>query len=53
MISLGGVLAAAADLRQPFPEISDNTKSREFARVIASWKRLRVAPRPVTEGDAA
>ena len=35
-----GEFAAAVDLRQRFPGITDNAQARQCARTIASWKPL-------------
>ena len=40
----GGELAAAAELRQRFPGITDNAKAQECARTIAGWQPLPVKP---------
>ena len=40
-----GEFAAALELRQRFPGITDNAQARECARTIASWKPP--PPRPV------
>jgi hypothetical protein len=42
----GGELSAAIELRRLFPGITDNTKARECARIIAGWTPL---PAPVTK----
>ena len=39
-----GELAAAVELRQRFPGITDNAQARECARTIASWKPLPLRP---------
>jgi hypothetical protein len=41
-----GELAAAIELRQRFPIITDNAKARDCARIIAGWQPLPVVPRP-------
>ena len=35
-----GEFAAAVELRQQFPGITDNAQARECARTIAGWKPL-------------
>jgi hypothetical protein len=35
-----GEFAAAVELRQRFPGITDNAQARECARTIAGWKPL-------------
>ena len=35
-----GEFAAASELRQRFPGITDNAQARECARAIAGWKPL-------------
>jgi hypothetical protein len=40
-----GEFAAAVELRQRFPGITDNTQARECARTIAGWKPLRPVKR--------
>ena len=35
-----GEFAAAVELRQRFPGITDNAQARECARTIAGWKSL-------------
>ena len=35
-----GEFAAAVELRQRFPGITDNAQARECARIIAGWKPL-------------
>jgi hypothetical protein len=42
-----GELSAAVELRRLFPGITDNARAREWARAIAGWKPLPMAPRPV------
>ena len=39
-----GEFAAAVELRQRFPGITDNAHARECARTIASWKPLPLRP---------
>ena len=39
-----GEFAAAIELRQRFPGITDNTEARECARIIAGWKPLPLRP---------
>jgi hypothetical protein len=36
-----GEFAAAVELRQRFPGITDNAQARECARTIAGWRPLR------------
>ena len=43
-----GEFAAAIELRQRLPGITDNAQAAECARTIASWKPL--PPRPVKRG---
>jgi hypothetical protein len=38
----GGELSAAVELRRIFPGITDMTKARECARIIAGWKPIVV-----------
>jgi hypothetical protein len=38
--SSGANFAAAVELRQRFPGITDNQQARECARTIAGWKPL-------------
>jgi hypothetical protein len=40
-----GEFAAAVELRQRFPGITDNAQVREWARTIAGWKPLRPVKR--------
>jgi hypothetical protein len=40
-----GEFAAAIELRQRFPGITDNVQARECARTIAGWKPLRPVKR--------
>ena len=40
-----GEFAAAVELRQRFPGITDNAQAREWARTIAGWKPLRPVKR--------
>jgi hypothetical protein len=45
-----GEFAAAVELRQRFPGITDNAQAREWARTIAGWKLQRPAkqlPKPL------
>ena len=44
-----GEFAAALELRQRFPGITDNAQARECARTIAGWKPL---PLRGSEADA-
>ena len=39
-----GEFAAAIELRQRFPGVTDNTQARECARTIAGWKPLPLRP---------
>jgi hypothetical protein len=39
-----GKFAAAIELRQRFPGITDNAEARECARTIAGWKPLPLRP---------
>ena len=39
-----GEFAAAVELRQRFPGITDNAQARECARTIAGWKSLPLRP---------
>jgi hypothetical protein len=39
-----GEFAAAVELRQRFPGITDNAQARECARTIAGWKPLPLRP---------
>jgi hypothetical protein len=39
-----GEFAAAIELRQRFPGITDNTQARQCARIIAGWKSLPLRP---------
>ena len=39
-----GEFAAALELRQRFPGITDNAQARECARTIAGWKPLPLRP---------
>jgi hypothetical protein len=39
-----GEMLAAIEVRRRFPEITDNAKVREFARIIAGWTRREAAP---------
>ena len=39
-----GEFAAAVELRQRFPGITDNAQARECARTIAGWKPLPMRP---------
>ena len=39
-----GEFAAAVELRQRFPGITDNEQARECARTIAGWKPLPLRP---------
>ena len=39
-----GEFAAAVELRQRFPGITDNAQARKWARTIASWKPLPLRP---------
>ena len=39
-----GEFAAAVELRQRFPGITDNAQARECARTIAGWKPLPQRP---------
>jgi hypothetical protein len=41
----GGELSAAVELRRLFPGITDTAQARSFARTIAGWTPLSVAPR--------
>lgn len=43
-----GELSAAIELRRRCPGITDNTKARECARIIAGWTPLRTQPCTVT-----
>ena len=43
-----GELPAAIELRRRFPGITDNTKARKCARIIAGWTLPRIEPRGVT-----
>ena len=50
-----GEFAAAVELRQRFPGITNNAQARECARTIAGWKPLRPVkwlpkPPPATSG---
>jgi hypothetical protein len=40
-----GEFAAAVELRQRFPGITDNAQARECTRTIAGWKPLRPVKR--------
>jgi hypothetical protein len=40
-----GEFAAAVELRQRFPGITDNAQAVESARIIAGWKPLRPVKR--------
>ena len=40
-----GEFAAAVELRQRFPGITDNAQARECARTIAGWQTLRPVKR--------
>ena len=40
-----GEFAAAIELRQRFPGITDNAQARECARTIAGWQPLRPVKR--------
>jgi hypothetical protein len=42
-----GELSAAVELRRLFPSVTDIAQARKCARIIASWKPLPGAPRPV------
>ena len=42
----GGELSGVVEFKRHFPLISDNTKARECARIIAGWK-----PPPAPEGE--
>jgi hypothetical protein len=37
-----GESAAAVELRQRFPGITDNAQARAWARIIAGWKPLQL-----------
>jgi hypothetical protein len=39
-----GEFAAAIELRQRFPGITDNAQARQCARTIAGWKPLPLRP---------
>ena len=39
-----GEFAAALELRQRFPGITDNAQARKWARTIAGWKPLPLRP---------
>ena len=39
-----GEFAAAIELRQRFPAITDNAQARAYARTIAGWKPLPLRP---------
>ena len=39
-----GEFAAAIELRQRFPGITDNARARECVRTIAGWKPLPLRP---------
>jgi hypothetical protein len=39
-----GEFAAAVELRQRFPGITDNVQARQCARTIAGWKPLPLRP---------
>ena len=43
-----GEFAAAIELRQRFPGITDNAHARECARTIAGWKPLPLRPVKLT-----
>jgi len=43
-----GELSAMIELRRHFPGITDNTRARECARIIAGWTPPTVNPAPVT-----
>jgi hypothetical protein len=43
----GGEFAAAVELRQLFPGVTDNAEARECARTIAAWRPLPVPGRRV------
>ena len=43
-----GELSAMIELRRHFPGITDNTRVRECARIIAGWTPPSVQPAPVT-----
>jgi len=43
-----GELSAMIELRRHFPGITDNTRARECARIIAGWTPPPVQPAPVT-----
>jgi hypothetical protein len=43
-----GEFSAAVELRRLFPAITDIAQAGEFARTIAGWKPLPVAPRSVS-----
>jgi hypothetical protein len=40
-----GEFAAAVELRRLFPGVTDNTRARACARIIAGWKSLPAKPR--------
>jgi hypothetical protein len=40
----GGELSAAIELRRLFPGIHDNEQARDYARTIAGWNPLPLAP---------
>jgi hypothetical protein len=42
--SSGATFAAAVELRQRFPGITDNAQARVCARTIAGWKPLALRP---------
>ena len=39
-----GEFAAAVELRQRFPGVTDNAQARQCARTIAGWKPLPLRP---------
>jgi hypothetical protein len=41
----GGEFSAAIELRRIFPGITDTTRARECARIIAGWSPILVPPR--------
>lgn len=43
-----GELSATIEVRRLFPGVTDNAKARAYARNIAGWQPLPVAPVPIT-----
>jgi hypothetical protein len=43
----GGELSAAVELRRLFRGITSTGQAREYARIIAGWKPMRVPLRPI------